>query len=199
MAGSVRCISVSCVHYFLKGLTSQRFDALFVGAGGDDNDIVGVTPLQQDGVLVHLLAAVFRDALSDLFEHRIQSRALVSQERSQGAEGLGEDAMLSLEVQQILNLGQDLRMIFHLVDGWLVFAGLDDGFDVLWSEIRHADGLQEAVVFELLKDFPGRNELFRCTGAIADSVGLVNQEETVCAQTNESARKRRPRERKSVD
>lgn len=61
--------------------------------------------------------------------------------------------MFFVEVKQFVAL--EVRVELNLIAGGCHLRCLEDGFEMLWQEIRDADGFGEACFFQLFHSGPG--------------------------------------------
>jgi hypothetical protein len=111
----------------------ELLDPLLVARRSDGDDSLAASPKQESSSRVDLATGLGGDTVGDTLEDGLErsSSGRVAEERGEGAVGFGEDAVLGLDVEDGLDVGEDEGVVLELVDYRLVLGDLEDSLQVL--------------------------------------------------------------------
>lgn len=134
--------------------SSELLDPLLVARSGHGDHPLAASPEKESSGRVDLAASFRRDAVGDTLEDGLEgsSSGRVAEERGERAVGLGDDAVLGLDVEDGLDVGEDEGVVLELVDNGLVLGHLEDGLEVLWPEQREREA-EKSVAVPILRSY----------------------------------------------
>lgn len=136
-------------------------NTFFVGRSRNCDNLLCAAPEQKDSCLVDIATSyrleAVRDALKDRFEG---STGLMTEKRGERAIGLGEDAVLLLQIEDRLDVRQYVRVVLNLLDHRLVLGMFEELSQVFLVKVGYAKRRRElAFVLHVLQDLPERYDL----------------------------------------